>query len=172
MRAFGFAGWSGSGKTTLIERLLPRLAARGLTVSVIKHAHHRFDVDHPGKDSHRHRVAGAAEVLVCSAQRWALMRELRGEPEPDLAALLRRLSPCDLVLVEGCKRALLPKIEVHRPGTGAELLYPNDPQIVAVASDAPLRAPVPVLALNDYDAIAAFVAGHPGLPIGADPTTR
>lgn len=157
MKVFGFAGYSGTGKTTLIERLIPRLVARGLRVSLIKHAHHAFDIDKPGKDSYRHREAGACEVLITSAQRWVLMHELRGEAEPDLAAQLARMSPCDLVLVEGYKRADIPKLEIHRPSTGKPLLHPGDPTIVAVAADAPVRTSLPVLDLNDYDAVVAFV---------------
>ncbi len=157
MRAFGFAGFSGAGKTTLIERLIPRLVASGLRVSLIKHAHHRFDIDKPGKDSWRHREAGASEVLIASDQRWALMHELRGEPEPDLQTLLQRFAPCDLVLVEGYKRARIPKIEVHRPELGKPLLSPQDPDIVALASDVPMDIALPQFRLNDYDAITAFV---------------
>jgi molybdopterin-guanine dinucleotide biosynthesis protein B len=164
MRVFGFAGYSGSGKTTLIERLIPRLVARGLRVSLIKHAHHAFDVDRPGKDSYRHRAAGAAEVLVSSAHRWVLMHELRGDPEPSLDDQLERLSPCDLVLVEGYKQAAIPKLEVHRPSLGLPLLQPGDPHIVAVAADAPVRASVPLLDLTDYDSVVAFVVCHPGSP--------
>jgi molybdopterin-guanine dinucleotide biosynthesis protein B len=163
MRVFGFAGYSGSGKTTLIEQLIPRLTARGLRVSIVKHAHHAFDIDRPGKDSWRHREAGAAEVLITSAHRWVLMHELRGEPEPDLATQLAQMSPCDLVLVEGYKFADVPKLEVHRPSTGKALLHPEDPNIVAVAADAPVRTTLPILDLNDYDAVAAFVVGHVGL---------
>jgi molybdopterin-guanine dinucleotide biosynthesis protein B len=157
MRAFGFAGFSGAGKTTLIERLIPRLVASGLRVSLIKHAHHRFDIDKPGKDSWRHREAGASEVLIASDQRWALMHELRGEPEPDLQTLLQRFAPCDLVLVEGYKRARIPKIEVHRPELGKPLLSPQDPDIVALVSDVPMDIALPQFRLNDYDAITAFV---------------
>jgi molybdopterin-guanine dinucleotide biosynthesis protein B len=157
MRAFGFAGFSGAGKTTLIESLIPRLVAAGLRVSLIKHAHHRFDIDKPGKDSWRHREAGASEVLIASDQRWALMHELRGEPEPELQALLQRLSPCDLVLVEGYKRARIPKLEVHRTEIGKPLLSPQDPDIVALASDVPIDCALPQFRLSDYDAITAFV---------------
>jgi molybdopterin-guanine dinucleotide biosynthesis protein B len=157
MRAFGFAGFSGAGKTTLIERLIPRLVAAGLRVSLIKHAHHRFDIDKPGKDSWRHREAGASEVLIASDQRWALMHELRGDPEPDLQTLLQRFAPCDLVLVEGYKRARIPKLEVHRPELGKPLLSPQDPDIVALASDVPMDCALPQFRLNDYDAITAFV---------------
>lgn len=162
-KVFGFAGYSGAGKTTLIEKLIPRLVARGLVVSLIKHAHHAFDIDHPGKDSWRHRKAGATEVLLTSRNRWALMHELRDEPEPGLHRQLALLSPCDLVLVEGYKTADIPKIEVHRPSTGNPRLHPDDPAIVAVACDAPLASTLPVLALDDIDGIAAFIMRHCGL---------
>jgi molybdopterin-guanine dinucleotide biosynthesis protein B len=135
MRIFGFAGWSGSGKTTLIEQVVPHLVARGVRVSLVKHAHHRFDVDRPGKDSYRHRHAGCAEVLVTSRERWALMHELRGEREMTLAETLERLSPCDLVLIEGYKTAPIPKLEIWRPSAGKLLLYPRDPHIIAIATD-------------------------------------
>jgi molybdopterin-guanine dinucleotide biosynthesis protein B len=163
VKVFGFAGCSGTGKTTLIEQLIPRFVARGLSVSLIKHAHHAFDIDQPGKDSYRHREAGAGEVVITSAHRWVLMHELRGEPEPDLATQLARLSACDLVLVEGYKHASIPKLEIHRPSTGKPLLHPGDPDIVAVAADAPVATALPVLDLNDYDAIVVFVAGRLGL---------
>src|SRR5215469_4459277 len=138
MRVFGLAGWSGSGKTTLMTRLLPALIQRGVSVSTIKHAHHAFDVDQPGKDSHRHREAGATEVLVSSENRWALMHELRGDAEPALEQLLRHMSPVDLVIVEGFKRAALPKLEVHRAALGKPLLANEDRDIVAIASDLPV----------------------------------
>lgn len=161
MRLIGFAGWSGAGKTTLLAQLIPALVARGLRVSTIKHAHHEFDVDTPGKDSHTHRLVGAAEVLVSSANRWALMHELRGAPEPDLPELLAHLAPVDLVLVEGFKRDRHPKIEIHRSELGKPFLHPDDPHIVAVASDAPLpEARLPVLDLNDAQAVADFVEAH------------
>ena len=169
MKVFGFAGYSGSGKTTLIEQLIPRFVARGLRVSLIKHAHHSFDLDQPGKDSWRHRQAGAGEVLLASSNRWVLMHELRGEAEPGLREQLRLLSPCDLVLVEGYKFADIPKIEVHRPSTGNPLLQPRDPNIVAVASDAPIAASIPLLDLNDLDAIAEFIMDQRGLQIDAAP---
>jgi molybdopterin-guanine dinucleotide biosynthesis adapter protein len=154
MRVIGLAGWSGSGKTTLLTKVIPRIAARGLKVSTLKHAHHAFDVDLPGKDSHSHRMAGATEVLVGSANRWAQVHELRGEPEPGLDALLRRLSPVDLVLVEGYKRERHPKLEVYRAVNDKPLLHPYDPAIVAIASDVPLPgARVPVVDLDDVDAI-------------------
>ena len=157
MKVFGFAGWSGSGKTTLIEQLIPRFARRGLRVSLIKHAHHTFDVDQPGKDSYRHRHAGASEILVTSSRRWVLMHELRGAHEPPFEDQVKRLSPCDLLLVEGFKFAPIPKLEVWRAETGEPLLHPNDPHIVAVASDAKVEAKVPLLDLNDVDAIASFI---------------
>lgn len=158
MRIFGLAGWSGSGKTTLLTQVLPRLIGRGLRVSTIKHAHHNFDLDKPGKDSHTHRLAGAAEVIIASSHRWALMHELRGAPEPPLAALVRKLSPVDLVLVEGFKFDALPKLEIHRAENGKPLLQPDDPHIVAVASDAPVAgARGPVFALDDYEAIADLI---------------
>jgi molybdopterin-guanine dinucleotide biosynthesis protein B len=166
MKVLGIAGYSGSGKTTLIEKLVPLLLREGLRVSLIKHAHHAFEVDQPGKDSWRHRQAGCTEVLVSSAQRWALMHELRGEPEPPLQEQLRRLSPCDLVLVEGWKFDPIPRIEVHRSGTDARrpLLFPNDPHVVAVATDEPLETKLPQFGLDDAQAIArfilAFVAGR------------
>lgn len=157
MKCLGFAGYSGSGKTTLIEKLIPRLVLRGLRVALVKHAHHGFEIDTPGKDSWRHREAGASEVLVTSAQRWALMHELRGEREPTLEEQLVRLSPCDLVLVEGYKRHAIPKIEVHRPANGRPPLHPGDPSIVAVASDAALDCALPLLGLNDPDAVVEFI---------------
>ncbi len=163
MKVFGFAGWSGSGKTTLIERLIPQIAARGLKVSVIKHAHHGFDVDKPGKDSWRHREAGASEILLISDERWVLMHELRNEPEPDLDAQLRQLSPCDIVLVEGFKAVPIPKIEVHRPAHGRPLLHPDNPAIVAVATDGALDTGLPCLNLNDPAAVAGFILHHQGL---------
>jgi len=161
MRIIGLAGWSGAGKTTLLSRVIPRLVARGLKVSTVKHAHHSFDVDQPGKDSHTHRLVGATEVLVGSANRWALVHELRGEPEAPLAALLTKLSPVDIVIVEGFKREAHPKLEVHRAALGKPLLQPDDPRIVAIAADAPLaQMPVPVLMLDDVDAIVDVVLAH------------
>ena len=167
MKIFGFAGWSGSGKTTLIERLIPLFAARGLAVSLIKHAHHSFDVDQPGKDSYRHRHAGAAEVLVTSSRRWVLMHELRGEEEPGLEQHVAHISPCDLLLVEGFKREAIPKLEVYRAQVGEPLLHPHDPNIVAVATDAPLATRLPLLDLNAPDKIAEFIVQHVGLHIHA-----
>jgi molybdopterin-guanine dinucleotide biosynthesis protein B len=163
MKIFGFAGYSGSGKTTLIENLIPRFVMEGLLVSLIKHAHHGFDIDRPGKDSYRHREAGCTEVLLTSDQRWVLMHELRGRAEPALADQLKILSPCDLVLVEGYKAAAIPKLEVYRPAHGRPPLYPGNPNIVAVASDEKIGVPLPLLDLNDYDGITDFVMRHLGL---------
>jgi len=163
MRIFGLAGWSGSGKTTLLAALIPELVARGLSVSTIKHAHHEFDVDRPGKDSWRHREAGATEVMVASSRRWALMHELRDAPEPSLDELVARMSPVDLLLVEGFKRQPHAKLEVHRPSLGMPLIYPGDPHVVAIATDEPFAAPLPLLPLGDAGAIAAFLTDHLGL---------
>lgn len=161
MRVIGIAGWSGAGKTTLLVKLIPELIARGLSVSTLKHAHHLFDVDKPGKDSHSHREAGAREVLIASRKRWALMHELREEKEPTLAELLHHLSPVDLVLVEGFKHDKHLKIEVHRAENGKEFLFPADPSIRAVAADCPLPAGTPLhLDLNDVKAIADAVLAH------------
>jgi molybdopterin-guanine dinucleotide biosynthesis protein B len=158
-RIIGLAGWSGSGKTTLITRLIPLLTTRGVTVSTIKHAHHAFGVDKPGKDSYEHRNAGATEVLVTSGNRWALMHELRGAQEPDLRELLARLAPVDLVIVEGFVRTMPVKIEVHRSALQKPFIYSNDPAVVAVASDIPVPPPstIPSFALGDIDAIADFM---------------
>jgi len=164
MRIYGIVGWKNSGKTGLMERLVAEITARGLTISTIKHAHHTFDVDQPGKDSHRHRVAGASEVLVASAQRYVVMHELRGAPEPPLSDLLARLSPADLVLVEGFKNEGHPKIEAHRKATGQTLLAPGDPCVRAVASDTALSSlGVPVFDLDDTAGIAAFILREVGL---------
>jgi molybdopterin-guanine dinucleotide biosynthesis adapter protein len=161
MRIIGLAGWSGSGKTTLLTKVIPRIVARGVKVSTVKHAHHSFDMDRPGKDSHSHRMAGATEVLVGSANRWAVVHELRGEAEPTLPALLRKASPVDLVLVEGYKGETHPKLEVYRAANGKPLLHPGDPAIVAVATDAPLSGVrIPVLDLNDIEGIADILLRH------------
>lgn len=160
MKVMGFAGWSGSGKTTLVEQVIGVLSARGLVVSLVKHAHHSFDIDHAGKDSWRHRQAGCSEVMVSSDQRWSLTRELRGAPEATLDELLARLSPCDLVLVEGFKRAPIPKIEVHRAQVSEALLYPDDPHIVAIATDTRLPTALPRLDINDPAQVADFIAAH------------
>ena len=166
MNVIGIAGWSGAGKTTLLTRVIPYLTARGLRVSTIKHAHHEFDIDQPGKDSHAHRQAGATEVLVSSANRFALMHELRGEPEWTLPALLAKLSPVDLVLVEGFKRETHPKLEVFRAAVGKPMLHPDDPNIVAVASDGEMAARVPVVSLDDIEAVADILVAK-ALPLDA-----
>ncbi len=161
MRIIGLAGWSGSGKTTLVTKLIPRLIARGLRVSTLKHAHHGFDLDTPGKDSFMHRAAGATEVLISSGKRWAILHELREEPEWDLPALTAKMSAVDLVLVEGFKRDAFPKLEIHRSANGKPLLHPDDPHIVAVACDTALpEAQVPVVDLNDAEAIADVLLRH------------
>ena len=162
MRIFGLAGWSGSGKTTLLAALIPELVARGLTVSTIKHAHHEFDIDQPGKDSWRHRQAGASEVMVASSRRWALMRELRGAPEPSLDELVERMSPVDLLLVEGFKFHPHPKLEVYRASIGKPFLHPDDPHIVAIAADEAIDVSLPLLPLDDPSAIADFILGSRG----------
>ena len=155
MRIIGLAGWSGSGKTTLITKLIPHLIARGVTVSTLKHAHHGFDLDQPGKDSFFHRAAGATEVIISSAKRWAILHELREEPEWDLRALVAKMSRVDLILVEGFKRDGFPKLEIHRAANGKPLIHPDDPHIVAIASDSALpQARIPVIDLNDIEAIA------------------
>jgi molybdopterin-guanine dinucleotide biosynthesis adapter protein len=158
MRIFGLAGWSGSGKTTLVTRLLPEFTARGFSVSTLKHAHHTFDLDQPGKDSWLHRAAGASEVMVSSVNRWALIHENRGAPEARFEDLVRRMTPVDLLLVEGFKDLPFAKLEVHRAGLGKPLLCRDNPHIIAVASDAPLaEVSLPVLALDDVAAIARFI---------------
>jgi molybdopterin-guanine dinucleotide biosynthesis protein B len=166
MKIFGFAGYSGSGKTTLIEQLIPLITARGLTVSLIKHAHHTFDVDQPGKDSHRHRVAGCSEVLITSSRRWALIHELRGAPEPELSEQVKHLSPCDLLLVEGYKRSRIPKLEVYRAQVGEPLIHPHDENVVAIATDGKLDTALPQFDLNSPAPIAAFIVEYLGLNRG------
>ena len=163
MRLYGVVGWKNAGKTGLMERLVAEITSRGHTVSTVKHAHHSFDVDHPGKDSYRHRAAGAHEVLLASRQRVALMQELRGADEPGLDTLLARLSPVDLVLVEGYKRDAHPKVEAHRAVTGNPLIAPDDPTVRAVASDTALTLDRPVFDLNDTAAIADFILSEVGL---------
>src|SRR6201997_2273698 len=157
MKVIGVAGWSGAGKTTLISRVIPYLREQGLRVSVIKHAHHEFDVDVPGKDSWVHRQSGAAEVLVASTRRWALMHELRGATEPKIPELLARMSPVDLVLIEGFKREPHRKIEVYRAANGKPPLFPDDPGIVGIASDAELETRLPTVHLDDIAAVAALM---------------
>lgn len=160
MKIFGIAGYSGSGKTTLIEKLIPVFTARGLAVSLLKHAHHTFDVDQPGKDSYRHRHAGCQEVLVSSSRRWALMHELRGAPEPTLNELVMHISPCDLLLIEGFKHEAIPKLEIYRNVVGEGFLHPQDRHIVAVASDSRVETALPQFELDDVKGIAAFIALH------------
>lgn len=155
MRVIGLAGWSGSGKTTLVSRVIPVLRGRGLKIATVKHAHHGFDIDVPGKDSWLHREAGASEVMIVSSRRWAILHELREEAEPPFAELLAKLSPVDLVIVEGFKRHSHPKLEVYRAVVGKPLMYPDDDCIVAIATDAPLQeAQLPVLMLDDVERIA------------------
>ena len=158
MRILGFAGWSGSGKTTLLAKIIPRLVARGLTVSTVKHAHHGFDVDTPGKDSHTHRMAGATEVLVASGKRWALMHELREQDEPGIYDLLRKMSPVDLVLIEGFKSARHSRIEVYRKEIGKPPFHPENPQVVGIVSDTPFPdAGLPVVDIDDVEAVVELV---------------
>ena len=157
MRIFGLAGWSGSGKTTLMTALIPELVSRGITVSTIKHAHHSFDIDQPGKDSWQHRQAGAGEVMVSSQHRWALMHELRGAPEPRLPELLSKLSAVDLVVVEGFKREPLRKIEVYRAANGKPFLFPDDPGVAGIATDTSVETTLPTAHLDDIEAVAAML---------------
>ena len=163
MKLYGVVGWKNAGKTGLMERLVTEITGRGISVSTVKHAHHTFDVDHPGKDSHRHRIAGATEVLLASRNRFALMHELREEDEPRLEDLLTKLAPVDLILVEGYKRDAHPKVEAHRQETGNPLIAPGDPTIRAVASDTPLDLDRPVFDLNDTKAVADFILQEVGL---------
>jgi molybdopterin-guanine dinucleotide biosynthesis protein B len=163
MQVIGIAGWSGSGKTTLVERVISLLEARGLSVSLIKHAHHDFEIDYPGKDSWRHRHAGCREVLVTSARRWAVVHELRGRTELGLDEALAQLSPCDLVLVEGFKHAPIRKIEVYRAEVGKPLLFPHDPHVIAVATDAAVMTTLPRLDINQPQAVAEFIVAATGL---------
>lgn len=165
MKVFGFAGYSGSGKTTLIEQLIPLFVAQGLKVSLIKHTHHDFSIDQPGKDSYRHRVAGCSEVMVTSPYRWALVHELCGEPEPGLKEQLARLAACNLVLVESFKNEAIPKLEVHRAATGKPLLLQRDPNIVAIASDLAVETELPQFALDQPEEIAEFILLHTGLKL-------
>jgi molybdopterin-guanine dinucleotide biosynthesis protein B len=156
VKVFGFAGYSGSGKTTLIENIIPVLVSQGIRVSLIKHAHHAFDVDQPGKDSYRHRQAGASEVMLTSAKRWILMHEILDQPEPELPEQLRRMSPCDIVLIEGFKKQPIPKLEIHRKAHGVPFLYRNDPHIVGIATDVHLDTRLPQFSLDDYASLSAF----------------
>ena len=167
MRIIGLAGWSGSGKTTLITKLIPRLTARSLSVSTLKHAHHGFDLDKPGKDSFMHRAAGATEVIISSSNRWAILHELRGQPEWNLPDLVAKMSSVDLVLVEGYKRDSFPKLEIYRAANGKPLIHPEDKYIVAIASDVALpQARVAVVDLNDIDAVADLLIEH-AVPVDA-----
>ena len=169
MRMIGLAVWSGSGKTTLLANVIPRIVARGLTVSTVKHAHHSFDIDRPGKDSHTHRMAGATEVVVGSLRRWAIVHELREAPEATLTMLVAKMSPVDLILVEGYKGGSHPKLEVYRAEVGKPLLHPGDPAIVAIASDAPIPGiRVPRVDLNDVEAIVDTLLRH-AAPVGGMP---
>ena len=171
-RIIGLAGWSGSGKTTLITKLIPRMIARGLRVSTLKHAHHGFDLDQPGKDSFMHRMAGATEVVVSSSKRWAILHELREEPEWDLGALVGKMSPVDLVLVEGFKRDSFPKLEIYRAANGKPLIQPEDPYVVAIATDTALpEAKVPLVDLNDIEAITDLLTKR-AVPISQAAATR
>jgi molybdopterin-guanine dinucleotide biosynthesis protein B len=166
MRIFGLAAWSGSGKTTLLTRLIPELTGRGITVSTVKHAHHEFDLDQPGKDSWQHRQAGATEVMVASSIRWALLHELRGAAEPELEALIRQMSPVDLLLVEGFKRHEHPKLEIVRPSLGKKLLHPDDPMVRAICAVEPLPGKMresitlPIYPVADIAGIADFVLAN------------
>jgi molybdopterin-guanine dinucleotide biosynthesis protein B len=163
MRIFGFAGFSGSGKTTLIEQLIPLFVAQGLKVSLIKHTHHDFAIDQPGKDSHRHRVAGCSEVMITSQFRWALVHELRGQPEPSLDEQAGRLAPCDLVLVESFKNEAIPKLEVHRTALAKPFLFSDDPNIVAIVSDIQVETRLPQFRLNQAEKIVELIRQHTGL---------
>ena len=163
MKVLGIAGYSGSGKTTLIEKVIPVLVRAGLRVSLIKHAHHEFDLDQPGKDSYRHRHAGACEVLISSSNRWALMHELRGAAEPTLQEQLKHFSPCDLVIVEGYKHEAIPKIEVRLKGAHTPALHPDDPKVIAVATDDVIDTQLPQLDANDPEEVAQFIIQYLGL---------
>lgn len=163
MNVFGVTGWKNAGKTGLMERLVAEINGRGHSVSTLKHAHHTFDVDHPGKDSHRHRLAGASQVLLASTERWALMNEHRGAEEPSLSELLAKLEPVDVVLIEGWKRDSHPKVEAWRAETGNPLIAPNDPTILAVASDTSFEIDRPVFDLDDTVAIANFILDYLGM---------
>ena len=163
MKTIGIAGYSGSGKTTLIEKVIPLLVKEGFRISLIKHAHHEFDLDHPGKDSHRHRLAGASEVLITSSNRWAMMHELRGVAEPTLEEQLAHFAPCDVVIVEGWKHHAMPKIEVHRKLSEKPLLFPDDDSVIAVASDESLATDLPQFDLDDADAVTKFMIKYLGL---------
>ena len=171
MKTFGLVGWSGSGKTTLMEQLIPTLIGRGFTVSTMKHTHHNFEIDKPGKDTFKHRMAGATQVAMMSSMRWALVHELRGAPEPTVDEVLAKMAPVDLVLIEGFKRHAHPKIEVFRSSVRESMLQPDDPSVVAVATDEPLAGlAVPVIDLNDVGAVADFIVAYCGLETRAHGT--
>ncbi len=163
MKIYGIIGYKNAGKTTLVERLVAEISGRGFSVSTVKHAHHAFDLDQPGKDTFRHRQAGARQVMLSTGTRWVLMTELRGVEEPELADLLARMNPVDLVLIEGYKRDRHPKIEVHRASTGHPLIAPGDETVRAVATDSAVMVGIPVLDLNDIGAVAAFILTEVGL---------
>jgi molybdopterin-guanine dinucleotide biosynthesis protein MobB len=163
MKIFGVTGYKNAGKTGLMERLVTEITGRGFSVSTLKHAHHAFDVDHPGKDSFRHREAGAHQVVLSSGKRWAMMTELRETSEPSLNELISKMTPVDLILIEGWKRDDHAKIEAHRAETGNPLIAPNDPTIRAIASDTTLKIDRPVFDLNDTKAIAGFILAEVGL---------
>ncbi len=172
MKVIGFAGWKNSGKTTLVEGLIEMLTASGLRVSTVKHAHHSFEIDQPGKDSYRHRAAGATEVVVASKKRWALIHEQSDPAEPDLDEILARMSDVDVVLVEGFKDLPFDKIEVFRHGNGKTLLAADDSHVIAIAADGPIAgAKVPVLALDDFEAISEFITQHCGLVKADEPAS-
>lgn len=172
-RIFGITGWKNAGKTTLTTRLVTELTARGYTIATVKHAHHAFDIDHPGTDSFRHREAGAREVAIVSGARWALMHEMRDEAEPSLDAIIARLSPCDIVLVEGYKRESHPKIEVRRAAAGNRPdLAPDDPKIVAIAADQVIEdCGISTFHIDDIAAIADFIEKQTGLGMNRRPTS-
>jgi molybdopterin-guanine dinucleotide biosynthesis adapter protein len=163
MNIYGIIGYKNAGKTSLVERLITEITGRGFTVSTVKHAHHAFDLDHPGKDTFRHRQAGAGQVMLSTGARWVLMTELRGTQEPDLTDLLARMDPVDLILIEGYKRDRHPKIEVHRAVTGHPLIAPGDATVRAVACDTVMDVTVPLLDLNDTGAVADFILQQVGL---------
>ena len=161
MKIIGISGWSGNGKTTLLDKLIPQLNERGFTVSTLKHAHHKFDIDHEGKDSYRHRMAGAAEVMISSSNRWALIHEHRNRPETSFTDLVAKMSPVDILLVEGFKTEDFPKIEIWREDTNSAFLHIDDKTVVAIAADIDLpNSPIPVLNLNKAENVADFIVTY------------